>query len=394
MSEKNLNFDLVIDRTNTKSLKYDFHDQRNKPADLIPLWVADMDFKVSSYIVEALDQINHQGIFGYSESDAGYFAAVQNWMQIRHDYQVESEWLVKTPGIVFALAAAVQAFTKKGDAVLIQQPVYYPFFEVVEDNGRKLVATELIRDWQGRYQIDFADLENQIVTNQVKMMILCSPHNPIGRVWSKEELIRIGEICLKHNVLVIADEIHSDFVHTGRHYVFSTLKPEFGTNAIICTSPSKSFNIAGLQVSNIFIENKALRKKFTRQISANGYSQLSLPGFVACQVAYEKGQVWLDQVNQYIYDNYLYLLKFIGENIPRIKVTPLEGTYLVWLDFGSYKLEPHQISEIIEQEAKLWLDDGLMFGGAGASFQRINIACSRSLLARSLEQLKIAFEDL
>lgn len=394
MSEKNLNFDAVIDRSNTKSLKYDFHALRNKSSDLIPLWVADMDFKVSSYIIEALNEVNNHGIFGYSESGTAYFTALKNWLESRHDYLIEPEWLVKTPGIVFALALAVQAFTKTGDAVLIQQPVYYPFFEVVEDNDRKLVVNELIRDAQGRYQIDFADFEAKITANKVKLFILCSPHNPVGRVWTKEELLKIGEICLKHNVLVVSDEIHSDFVHSGSHLVFSTVKPEFKANTIICTSPSKSFNIAGLQVSNILIENEQLRKKFIHQRNANGYSQLSLPGLIACQAAYQSGGEWLDKVNQYIFANYLYLKKFIETNIPKIKVTPLEGTYLVWLDFGAFKLETKQVGEIIENKAKLWLDEGEMFGPAGADFQRINIACSRTLLKRAFKQLKIAFENL
>lgn len=394
MREKHLDFDKEIDRNNTKSLKYDFHAPRNKPADLIPLWVADMDFKVSSYITEALKSINDQGIYGYSESGPAYFKAVRDWMNSRHGYQVEPEWLIKTPGIVFALALAVKAFTQKGEAVLIQQPVYYPFGEVVTDNDRNLVVNELLRDQQGNYQIDFADFEAKIVANRVKLFILCSPHNPVGRVWTRDELTRIGAICLKHGVLVVSDEIHSDFVYTGSHHVFATVKPEFREISIIATSPSKSFNLAGLQVSNIFIENATLRKKFTKQLNASGYSQLGLPGLVACQAAYENGQVWLERVNEYIYANYRYLKNYLGQNSPKIKVTPLQGTYLVWLDFHDFQLEPGEIGEIIENKAKLWLDDGLMFGPAGANFQRLNIACSRSLLKRALEQLKTAFEDL
>ena len=390
MSEKNLDFDTVVNRRNTYSLKYDFAKKRNMPEDVQPLWVADMDFKVSSYIQEALlKQVEH-GIFGYSEVQEEYFEVVKNWMRRRHDWQVEREWLIKTPGIVFALAMAVKAFTDKGDGVLIQQPVYYPFSEVIVDNGRKVVSNTLVQDESGKYKIDFEDLEEKIVAEKIKLFFLCNPHNPVGRVWTKEELVRLGDICYRNHVIVVSDEIHSDFVFNGQHHVFANLKEEYKDISIVATSPSKTFNIAGLQVSNIFIPNQELRRKLRKQIDAAGYSQLNVMGLVAAKAAYEHGDEWYDAMHKYVKDNIDYAKQFIEKKLPDIKVVEPEGTYLLWLDFRALKLSECELEELIIKKAKLWLDSGRIFGVAGRGFQRINVACPRKTLTEALTKLELA----
>ncbi|MBQ8233392.1 MAG: pyridoxal phosphate-dependent aminotransferase [Lachnospiraceae bacterium] len=393
MGEKNLDFDTVVDRRNTYSLKYDFAEKRGKPKDVLPLWVADMDFKVSSYIIEALDTINNHGIYGYSEGKEEYFDALSSWLKRHYDWDVSEEWLIKTPGVVFALAMAVQAFTEEGDAVLIQQPVYYPFSEVIEDNDRRIVRNDLVQGPDGRYHIDFEDFEKKIVEENVKLFLLCNPHNPVGRVWTGEELTRLGDICLKHKVIVVSDEIHSAFVFKGKHTVFTGIKEEYKEIGIVCTSPSKTFNIAGLQTSNIFIANEELRKKFRRRVNAAGYSQLNLAGLAACEAAYRHGDEWLDAVLKYIKENADYTKAFLQEKLPKVKMTELEGTYLVWLDFREYGLQGGELDKLIINKAGLWLDSGSMFGKVGDGFQRINIACPRKVLAEALQKLASALES-
>ena len=358
MAEKNLDFDTVVERKNTYSLKYDFAKKRNMPEDLLPLWVADMDFKVSSYIQEALLKQAEHGIFGYSDVQEEYFEVLRKWMNRRYNWRVESEWLIKTPGIVFALAMAVKAFTKEGDGVLIQQPVYYPFSEVIIDNGRKVISNTLVQEKSGKYKIDFADFEEKIVKEKIKLFFLCNPHNPVGRVWSREELIRLGDICYKHHVIVISDEIHGDFVFKGQHSVFVDLKEEYKEIGIVATSPSKTFNIAGLQVSNIFIPSQELKRKFKKQIDASGYSQLNVMGLVAAKAAYEYGDEWYKAMYKYISENIDYTKQFIEAKIPNIKLVETEGTYLMWLDFRGLGLTESELEELIVKKAKLWLDSG------------------------------------
>lgn len=394
MSEKNLDFDTIIDRKNTHSLKYDFAKERNMPEDVLPLWVADMDFKVSSYIQEALlKQVEH-GIFGYSDMLEDYFEVVQNWMKNHYGWEVKSEWLVRTPGIVFALATAVRTFTQKGDSVLIQQPVYYPFSSVIRDNERKMVSNDLKQDESGRYVIDFEDFEEKIIKENVKLFILCNPHNPVGRVWSEEELIRLGDICYKHHVIVVSDEIHADFVFKGRHRVFADLKEEYGEISIVATSPSKTFNIAGLQASNIFIPNETLRKRFWNKIYSSGYSMLNVMGMVAAKAAYEYGEEWYRAMHEYVSENLAYTKAFIEERIPKIKLVEHQGTYLVWMDFRELNLSAPELEKLIVEKAKLWLDGGTMFGSAGKGFQRINVACPRKVLEEALTRLEAAVNSL
>ena len=387
MSERHLDFDTVIDRKGTRSLKYDFAVRRGKPKDVLPLWVADMDFQTSSYITDALEDMVKHGVFGYSESEEHYFGAVQNWMERHYNWHVKESWMTKTPGIVFALAMAVKAYTQENDAVLIQPPVYYPFKEVVEDNHRRLVNNTLVLGEDGTYTIDYEDFEKKIIEENVKLFILCNPHNPVGRVWTKEELERLGDICLKHGVFVVSDEIHADFVFERKHTVFSEVKEAYRDISMICTSPSKTFNIAGLQISNIFISNPEKATAFRRQVAAAGYSQVGLPGLVACEAAYRHGDEWLEGVLAYIKANAEFTRAYLQEHLPRIKMTKLEGTYLVWLDFRDYGLTDKELDEKILNQAGLWLDSGAVFGKCGEGFQRINIACPRKTLQQALDRL-------
>lgn len=392
MGEKNLDFDRVIDRRNTRSLKYDFARERGIPEENLPLWVADMDFRVSSYIQEALEKLVSYGIFGYSEVKEHYFEPLRAWLENRHGWRTEREWLVKTPGVVFALAAAIRAFTKEGEGVIIQQPVYYPFANVVKNNHRKLVISNLLLREKG-YDMDYADFEEKILKEQVKLFILCNPHNPIGKVWNKEQLEKIGDICLKHGVFVVSDEIHADFAFKRPHTVFTQIKEEYKQMSMVCTSPSKSFNLAGLQISNIFIPDKKRRSDFRAQVYATGYDEISLPALVACEAAYRHGEEWLDGVCAYIRENEAYVRAFLQDRLPRVRLMDWEGTYLIWLDFRSLGLSDKELNRKIIHEAGLWLDGGSMFGKAGEGFQRINIACPRKTLEEAMERLAAVFAE-
>ena len=395
MSERNLDFDAVIDRRGTKCLKYDFAVQRGRPAGVLPLWVADMDFKASSYIEDALVRQAQHAIYGYTESGTAYFEAVQQWLAAHHGWQVQPDWLQKTPGVVFAIAVAVKACTQPGDAVLIQQPVYYPFSEVIVDNGRRLVSSDLVLDEAaGHYGIDFADFERKIVENHVKLFLLCSPHNPVGRVWSREELLQVGRICQRHGVTVFSDEIHADFVWQGKHQVFAAVDPAFAAFTITATAPSKTFNIAGLQVSNIFIADEALRAKFRHAYNASGYSQLNVAGLVAAEAAYRDGETWYNAVKAYIVENIAYMREFIATRLPRLRMIEPEGTYLVWVDFRRLGLDNDALEDLVLHKANLWLDSGAIFGPVGEGFQRFNVACPRATLTQALEQLETAVTNI
>lgn len=388
MAERNLDFDREIERRGTGCIKYDCAVERGMPEDVLPLWVADMDFETSSYVLDALrERLNH-GIFGYTEEIPGYFESVQGWMQRHHDFAVEKSWLVKTPGVVFALAMAIQAYTESGDAVLIQQPVYYPFEGVIRVNGRQMVTNTLYLGEDNRYHIDFEDFEQKVTEHRVKLFFLCSPHNPVGRVWSKEELTRLGDICLRHQVIVVSDEIHGDFAFQGKHHVFTDLKKEYADISVICTSPSKTFNLAGLSLSNIFIPNEALRKRFRKSMDAAGVSELNVMGQVACVAAYTKGEEWYQAMMRYVGENIAFINAYVEENLPGVRMAAHEGTYLVWLDFTGLGLSEAALEHKIVHEAKLWLDGGGMFGAGGAGFQRINAACPRKLLQEALERIR------
>lgn len=391
MTEKNINFDEVINRKNTDCLKYDFAARRGKPEDVLPLWVADMDFKTSSLVLDEIHRRVDHGIFGYTETRDKYFEAVSQWLHQHHNMDIKPNWLVKTPGVVFALAMAVKAFTNVGDAVLIQQPVYYPFTEVITDNDRKVVSNDLVLGEDGKYHIDFEDFEKKIRENQVRLFLLCSPHNPVGRVWTKEELGKIADICVRYEVIVVSDEIHEDFTYDGyTHTPLVNADERIRNLCITATSPAKTFNLAGLQISNIIISNAKLRHAFKKQIAAAGYSQLNTMGIVACEAAYTYGEEWYLAVKKYLQENLDFVRDYVTKELPGIQLIEPEGTYLVWLDFRKLGLSESQLEDLIVNQAKLWLDSGAIFGKVGEGFERINIATSRKVLEEALTRIKLA----
>ena len=381
-------FNKVTDRHGTNAIKYDLAVARGKPADVVSLWVADMDFPTAPAILEALHaKVNH-GIFGYSVPDENFYETVKNWQKTEHDFDIARHWVVTTPGVVFAIACAIKAFTREGEAVIIQTPVYYPFKNMILANNRKLVTSSLFEK-DGKWQIDFDDFEKKIVENDVKLFILCSPHNPVGRVWTREELTRLSEICLKHNVIVFADEIHNDFVfEPNKHIVFSTISKEAAWNSVISTSASKTFNLAGLQFSVNFIQNPALKKKFHDERDKTGYDEPSLMGFVATQAAYEHGKDWLTALKKHLVENLDFVRNFVKENLPKVRLIEPEGTYLLWLDFSAYGYSDSELDDLIVNKAKVWLDRGTMFGCEGEGYQRINIATPRPILEEALKRIE------
>ena len=385
------NFDEIIDRKNTSCLKYDFAAERGYPADILPFWVADMDFRAPAPVIAAIKERADHGIFGYTQVKDDYFAVLENWFRTRHNWAIERRDLIVTPGVVFAVAAAIRTFTNPNDSVLIQPPVYYPFANMIRQNDRTLIDNPLhLRN--GHYEIDFEDFEQKIVAHKIKLFILCSPHNPVGRVWTRAELEQLAAICLRHNVIVVADEIHEEFVRPGfRHIPFATLSEEAAAITVTCTSPSKTFNLAGLQISNIFIRNEELRRRFKEELSRTGYDEPNTLGLAGAKAAYEHGAAWHTQLLAYLEENHVRAKEFIATHLPKVKLIEPEGTYLLWLDFSAYGLTDEALNEKIIRDAHLWLDDGPIFGAGGSGFQRINIACPWATLEQGLKNLAVAF---
>ena len=387
---KDVNFDLIIDRKNTNSLKHDFAKENNLPEDVLPMWVADMDFKAAPCVIEALQKSVDHGIFGYSDTKDDYYDIVVSWFKEHFDFAPEREWLVKTPGVVYALAMAVRALTKEGEAVIIQPPVYYPFYNVIRNNNRKIIESPLVYN-DGKYTIDFADFENKIKDNDVKLFILCSPHNPVCRVWTKDELEKLGEICKKYGVYVVSDEIHCDFTWEGNpHTVFTKACPDMEDKVIICTAPSKTFNVAGLQLSNIWIPSADIREKYQAEIAGSGYTVMNNLGIVACKAAYKDGYEWSLELKKYIKGNLDYIRDFLKENIPEIRLVEPEGTYFAWLDCSALGMTSDELDDLIINKAKLWLDAGKIFGEIADQFQRVVLACPREIIVKAMDQLKAA----
>lgn len=383
-----MDFNEVINRRGTGSIKWDTMEEHGVPCDILPLWVADMDFKAPAGVIEALSERVEHGVFGYTVPTDSYYNAVINWMDRRHGWKIEKGWIIIAPGIVPAIHFAVQTYTKEGDGVLIQRPVYNPFTEAVTNNGRNLINSSLVLKGD-RYEIDFEDFEKKIEDNKVKLFILCSPHNPVGRVWSREELTAMGDICLKHNVLVVADEIHHDLVFRGkRHIPFASLGSKYSNNCITCTAASKTFNLAGLQVSNIIIENKEILKRLNSYLESIALTMANVFGIIGSEAAYNTGEVWLQELLAYIEGNKKFVQTFMAEKFPRIKVIDNEATYLLWVDFRSLDMETAELEKFLAEEAKLWLNGGTIYGEEGEGFQRINIACPRSTLEAGLKQLE------
>ncbi|MCR4955018.1 MAG: pyridoxal phosphate-dependent aminotransferase [Treponema sp.] len=383
-------FNQITERHGTNCIKTDLALARGKPADVLSLWVADMDFPTSPAILQALHNKIDHGIFGYSCLDESFHNALSQWMKSEHNFVFDRRELVTTPGVVFALASAIKAFTKEGESVIIQTPVYYPFKNMIEANNRRLVTSSLYEK-DGKWHINFKDFENKIEENNVKLFILCSPHNPVSRVWTREELQRLADICLRHNVIVFADEIHNDFVYEPNvHTVFSTLSPQVAENCIVSMSPSKTFNLAGLQFSTNFIKNPALRAKFKEERNKTGYDEPSLMGMVAARAAYEGGKPWLEELKIHLYSNIVFLRSYLKEKLPKARLIEPEGTFLLWIDFSTYGIPDQELDDLIVNKAKVWLDRGTMFGPEGSCYQRINIATPQPLLKEAIDRISEA----
>ena len=387
-------FDQITPRRHTNSLKYDFAKERGKPDDLLPMWVADMDFQAPPAVREALAAKAAHGIFGYSDPDESYFETLANWFDTRHNWAVDPHTAVLAPGVVFAICTLIRCLTQRGEAVLIQEPVYYCFKAAIRDNDRKVVINELLFDGR-QYRIDFEDFERKIIDNDVKLFILCSPHTPVGRVWTKDELEQMAEICLRHNVFIVADEIHEDFVYHGNHHtVFATLSDEVANSCAVCTAPSKTFNLAALHNANIFIANSQVRKLFQRELDAEGFSQSNIMGLVACQAAYQYGAEWLDELIGYLEENIALMRETFRTRMPQIQLVEPEGTYLPWVNFSSLGLSVAELERLIVDRSKLWLDGGTVFGASGAGFQRFNVATPHAILRQALSQLEEAISQM
>jgi cystathionine beta-lyase len=393
MPDQTWSFDEKIDRSDTQSAKWDEYGK-----DILPLWVADMDFRVPQPIIDAIiDRTNH-GIFGYSYYNNTYYEALLNWFKRHYKWEIDRKWLAFTPGVIPAINVALQAFTNIGDKVIVQNPVYYPFFGAIQNNGRRILFNPLQRS-NGRYKMDFDDLEQKVKDPRVKILILCSPHNPVGRVWGRDELNQLGEICIDNNILVVSDEIHCDLVYPNyKHINFATLRDEFAMNSITCTSLSKTFNLAGLQLSNMIIPNQTLRNRFINCVESifipeeYGYlpNNLSLVAFTA---AFERCDDWLVALIHYLECNLKFLKSFLSKSIPEIEVNEPEGTYLVWLDFKKLGIPNDKIEDFLKEKAKVALDDGSKFGKGGEGFQRMNIACPRSILEEALTRIYRGLKD-
>lgn len=385
-------FDRVVERRGTGSLKYDWGMQRVGRDDLLPLWVADMDFPLPDEILDDIKRRVDHGIFGYTEPADGYYDAMEAWFARHYGWRPEREWNTVTPGVVYALAVSVQAFTEPGDAVLVQEPVYYPFRETIELNGRRCVSSDLV-ERDGRYEVDFDDFERMVAESGARLFLLCSPHNPVGRVWTRDELERMARICERHGVQVVADEIHCDFIRPGVTFTpYALLSPELASRAVYCTSASKTFNTAALQTANIIIPDPGVRAAFRRQNAADGYSQANALGLAATEACWRRGEEWHEQLLAYLWGNLDCLRRFLREQLPQVRLVEPEGTYLMWMDFSRAARDYDDLHRLVQDEARLWLDEGVIFGKKNEMFERINIACPRSTLERALRQLKDALD--
>jgi len=381
------NFDELIDRSNTGSVKW------SKP-DVLPMWVADMDFKTVPEVTEALISRASQGIFGYSEIPHAFYDAIQRWWMKRHTFHLEKDWIVATPGVMPALAAAVEALTTEGDKIIVQPPVYNHFFMTVKQSHCELLENNLLYD-NGSYQIDFEDLERKAADPAVKLLLFSNPHNPAGRVWRREELQRLGEICIRHNVVVLSDEIHSDLVYEDfKHIPFASLGEVYTRNSITLSSPTKTFNLAGLQVAYFFTENESFRKTIKNVLTKWEMTTLNIFAIDSLIVAYEKGKDWLENLKEYLYGNYRYLKDFCNAHLPELKIIPLQSTYLVWLDCAALGIPSSTITDRLLKHERLWLQAGIKYGRAGDQFLRINIACPRQLLEEGLTRLEREYKRI
>ncbi len=389
----NYNFDKIIPRENTQSVKYDLRQEVFCNKNVIPMWVADMDFESPDFVFQAIEKRLKHPILGYSIRNNEFYSSIINWLKKRHQWDIQREWISVSPGVVPALSVCILAFTKPGDKIIIQPPVYHPFFYVVEGNNRQLVCNPL-KLKNNRYTFDLEHLK-KIIDKDTKMIILSNPHNPVGRVWEKEELTALAEICIQNNILIISDEIHSDLIFKNhKHIPLASISPEIAQHVVSTLAPSKTFNLAGLSSSFLVIPNKKLFQLYENRLNTIHIGHGNIFGNIALEAAYNKGEIWLEELMDYLQKNVSFLRNFLSEHLPQIKLIEPEGTYLLWLNFRNLKLNQKDLNELLIHQANVGFNDGAMFGEGGEGFQRINIACPRSLLKKALEQIHEAIKNM
>ncbi len=386
------NFDERVNRENTDCYQYDLRKKYFGTDDIIPMWIADMDFKIPEFITATMEKRLGHGIYGYTFRSASFYESVIKWLKTRHGWEIKKEWIEFSPGIVPALNLAVMAFTRPGDKIIVQPPVYFPFFSAIKNHGRVMVDNQLkLRN--GRYYMDYRDLESKI-DSKVKMMILCSPHNPTGNVWTREELVKLADICLSNNILILSDEIHSDLVFRGhRHIPTASLGKDIARNTITFIAPSKTFNLAGLSTSLVISSNRKLIRRFSEILDHVHVGSGNIFGNIATEAAYNFGHEWLGQLMDYLQGNLDFVVNYLSRNIPLIKPVIPEATYLLWLDCRKLGMNRRQLKKFFVEKAKLGLSDGPVFGKGGSGFQRMNIGCPREKIKMALQRLNKAIND-
>ncbi|MEA1986345.1 MAG: PatB family C-S lyase [Candidatus Marinimicrobia bacterium] len=385
------NFNKIIDRKKTNSAKYEMTKAVFGTDDILPMWVADMDFETPDFIVNAIQKRTNHHLFGYSSKPDSFYDSIINWMKKRHNWNVKREWITSSPGVVPALNLSVLAFTNPNDKIIIQPPVYHLFASAVKDNNRTLINNQLKLE-NGKYEIDFDDLENKI-KDDIKMLIFCNPHNPVGAVWNKKDLLRLGNLCLENDVLLVSDEIHSDLVFDQKHIPIASLSPEIANNTITCMAPSKTFNLAGLSTSEIIISNEEIREKFNHLLHNLHIHYGNIFGNIALESAYTYGEEWLEQLLKYLKNNIDFLVEYFEKYIPKIKVIIPDATYLIWLDCRELNLSDDELKKFFIKDVKIGLNDGISFGPGGEGFQRINIAYPKSIIEKAVERIKNVMND-
>lgn len=387
------NFDKIIDRTNNFSAKWSEMNKNFGTNNLLPMWVADMDFLTAPCVMEALKDRLEQGIFGYTTRPSSYNESIVNWLDNRFSWKINQEWLMFSPAVITSISLLIQNLTQKNDKIMIQEPVYSPFHSIVESNERNLVISPLVKLDDGSYVMDYEDIEAKI--KDVKVFILCNPHNPVGRVWTREELTRLGEICLKHNVLIISDEIHSDIIlKNHKHTPFASISKEFRENTITCMAPTKTFNLAGLQSSFLVISNPYYYEVMDKAFSILDIKRNNAFSLVATESAYNYGEDWLYELIKYIEDNVDFAIDYIKNHMPQLKVKKPEGTYLLWVDFSNLNVDKKDLKNALINKGRIALSDGSSFGIGGDGYYRINLACPRSMVLEGLKRIEFAIKSL
>lgn len=390
MHTDRFDFDTLVDRSDSGSAKWARRTDAEKAANIVPMSVADMEFPCAPVIIDAVTRAAQFGLYGYTDSDARYLDAVTGWLRRRHGWTVNPEWIVPENGVVPAMTVAVRAFTAPGEGVLLQAPSYYPFTMAIEFNGRVPVYSPLILGEDGLYYMDLDDLREKAKDPKTTMMILCSPHNPVARVWKPDELRAVGQICKENGVVLVSDEIHNDLILTGEHTVFSRAMPEMAEQCMIATAPSKTFNLAGLQQANMVIQNETLREKYRARLMADGASNASYFGYHATIAAYTEGEPWLEALLSYLRENFAFFGKWLSEHLPMVRLLPAQGTYLAWTDWRALGMTDEELEKFVRGEAMLFLDEGTMFGAGGEGFMRFNLALPRKELQKALDRLLAA----